>query len=90
MNLNVDTAKTVLAVVTQMGTGAITSAIITNNVPVHNRNLITKITVPVAGFMIGGLAAKSTSEYSNRVVDDVVASIRAVREAKDNSKAHSV
>lgn len=69
MNVNTETVKIVVGIVAQLGAGAITASIVRNNVP--TRNLITAITVPVAGACFGGIAAGACKQHSDQVIDEV-------------------
>lgn len=68
--MNKQTVKTVLRVTTQFGTGVIAGSAIASNVPQHP-NPVINLTVRVAAFMIGGVAAETTGAYSDRLVDDI-------------------
>jgi hypothetical protein len=61
--------KPVTSFITQLGAGAITSQIIKRNVQPTGK--ITAITIPVAGFFIGGLVANAASKHAEQFVDEV-------------------
>lgn len=67
------TAKTVLKTLVGLGTGRITYAIINNNVEATEPRVTDKVIVPLASFVIGGMAADAAERHTDKIIDDVVA-----------------
>ena len=64
-------AKKAISATVMFGTGRIVYSILRNNVD-EPENIAQAVSVPVASFVIGGMAADAASQYSDRMVDEVV------------------
>lgn len=81
MHNSVKTFRSVTSIMTQLGSGAITSQIIRNNVQPTGR--ITAVTIPVASFFLGGLVAHAASKHAEQFITEINdAAEKAVEEIK--------
>jgi hypothetical protein len=61
--------KTITSTIVGIGTGKIVHGIISTNVDTESP--VDKTTVFAASFVIGGMAAEATKQYTDRMIDEV-------------------
>lgn len=64
-------AKFAVSAVVGMGTHKIVSGFIKNNTP-DPKNLLDKVTILAAGWVVSGIATTATKKYADETVDDLV------------------
>lgn len=76
--------KNVLNIMTSLGTGAIVHQTIRNNV--DPTNLIQKITIPVASYVLAGLVANASSSHMDAMVDEYATKYTELKAQLDAQK----
>lgn len=64
-------AKKAISATVMFGTGRIVYSILNNNVD-ESETLAQQVSVPVASFVIAGMATDATTRYTDHLVDEVV------------------
>jgi len=67
----IELAKATVSTIVAFGAGRITYSILNNNVD-EPENIAQAVSVPVASFVIAGMAADYTSQYSDKLIDEIV------------------
>lgn len=90
-NLNkTQLAKNAVGIAVQLGTGTVVGSIVSNNTPSYeDRTRVQRVTIPVAGFALGGLVAEKTRAYTDALIDQTVTALKDAvnRETKDDTTA---
>lgn len=72
--------KTTLHYAADFGSCAIVAGIVAQNVP--RNNIFTKVTVPVAGFMLGNVVGRIAAKEMDRTVDEAIETVKKIKDKK--------
>lgn len=75
--MNLQTVKTIVRITASLGAGTIVGSVARNNVT--STDLITKITVPVGAFALGGIAGDHAASFTDRFIDQIADAVKTVQ-----------
>lgn len=78
--MNIQTIKTVVRITASLGAGTIVGSVARNNVT--STDILTRITVPVGAFALGGIAGEHSSQFTDKFIDSIVDAVTKAKEAQ--------
>lgn len=75
-------AKAAARTIVGMGTSKVVSGIIKTNVP--RETPVDTVTVVAASIVIGSMVQEATSKYTDKMIDDIVRTMREMKSQNDN------
>jgi hypothetical protein len=75
-----NTVKSIVRLLTAVGTGAVVNGVITNNVT-RPENLPAKVVIKTTSLVVGGAIAEKTAPYADRQVDFMFDTYAEIKEA---------
>lgn len=78
--MNIQTVKTVVRLAASLGAGTIVGSVARNNVT--STDILTRITVPVGAFALGGIAGDHSAQFTDRFIDQIVDVVKNAKDAQ--------
>lgn len=77
--LNLNTIKLVTSTIVGLGTTKIVTTIIKNNV--DPQTAVDAVTITAGSFVIGGMVADASKQYTDKTIDNIADAIKSLKKA---------